>query len=419
MDARSTLMARRAIEALRSGVPNRDAVRQLPVFQGDVTQKFTELIWEMQESLTANEETAGYMTFSGAFGAGKSHLLEYLRHEALERGCVCSHLVISKETPLFDSLKMLRAAAETAALPEMAGRAIPEILFSKKFDPIKWGRLYHWAHEQPVLANRIAPIFRIFEEQPLVIDEFLDKVAWEWSGYPMKVNDIRMALKDIGEHRAYCVKTVPQRILADCLWRLLPRLFHAAGYSGWVVLIDEVELMLRYSKLQRAKSYAQIARLSGAAKDFKTCGLLPVFSVTDDFWTHADGKLRDSEIPEWLRARGRDGDLEMARSAEAGMKLLRHPRTLRPPRDQELGELKNRVRCLHSQAFAWDAPPAREREDLSSRSIREHIKSWIAEWDMMLLYPDYRPRIVVDEIVQDYSQDEDLSREISAEDRVD
>jgi hypothetical protein len=419
MDAESTLMARRAIEALRSGVPNRDAVGQLPVFQGDVTQKFTELVLEMQESMASGEESARSMTFSGAFGAGKSHLLEYLRHKALEHGCVCSHLVISKETPLFDSLKLLRAAAETAKLPGIAGRAVPEILFSKKFDSPKWAFLYQWAHQQPGLGDRIAPILKVLDEPLKGVDEFLDKVAWEWSGYPMKVSDIRNALKDIDQHKAYSVKTISQRVLGDCLWRLLPRLFYAAGYNGWVVLIDEVELTLRYSKLQRAKSYAQIAKLSGATKDSGTCGFLPVFSVTDDFWVHAEENLRDSEIPEWLRDRGKNGDVELARSAEAGMKLLRRPRALRPPRDEELGELKERVRRLHSQAFGWDAPQAREREVLSSRSVREHVKSWIAEWDMMLLYPDYRTSIVVDEVTQDYSEDEDLSREISAEDMVD
>jgi hypothetical protein len=415
MEAESKLMARRAIEALRSGVPNRDAVCQLPVFQGDITQKFKELVWEMQESVAAGEESVRSMTLSGAFGAGKSHLLEYLRHEALEQGCVCSHLVISKETPLFDSLRLLRAAVETAALPDMAGKAVAEILFSKKFDSNKWARLYQWSHEQLGLADRIVPIFKIIEEKPAIIDEFLDKVAWEWSGYPMKVSDIRAALKEIGQHRAYRVKTISQRVLGDCLWRLLPRLFHAAGYNGWVVLVDEVELMLRYSKLQRAKSYAQIAKLAGAAKDFRTYGMLPVFSITDDFWIHAEEKLSDSEIPEWLRERGRDGDVELAKSAEAGIKLLRRPKALRPPRDEELSELRDKVCRLHSQAFGWNAPPAREREALSSRSVREHVKSWIAEWDMMLLYPDYRTSIVIDDVAQDYSEDADLSQETLSE----
>ena len=410
MDSVSALMARRAIEALRSGVPNRDAVRQLPVFQGDVTQKFTETLWEMQES-AADDVSPRSMVLSGGFGSGKSHLLEYLRHVAIEQKFVCSHIVISKETPLFDPLKLVRAAAETAAISDTAGRAVPEILFAEKLDPERFAMLFKWACEDVSLGDRLAPLLKVIDEHSAGGEEFLDEIAWEWSGYPMKVSAIRSALKEIGRQHDYRVRTMPQRELGAHLWRFLPRLFKAAGYNGWVVLIDEVELMLRYSKLQRAKSYAQVARLAGVTKEFKASGLVPVFSVTDDFWTAAENEKRDSEIPEWLRDRGRPGDVELARDAEAGMKLLKRSKSLRSARGDEFAELKERVRELHCRAFGWDAPPAREREALASRSIREHVKSWITQWDMMLLYPDYRPNIVVEEVTADYSEDSDLSRE--------
>jgi len=170
--------------------------------------------------------------------------------------------------------------------------------------------------------------------------------------------------------------------------------------------------MLRYSKLQRAKSYAQIARLAGVAKDFRMFGMLPVFSITDDFWATLSDWLKDStELADWLRRRGRPGDAEMARDVEAGIKLLRRPTVLRPARERELGELKEHLRNLHSLAFGWNAPPAHELDNLSSRSVREYVKSWIAEWDMILLYPDYKSQIVVDEIVPDYTEDKDLSAE--------
>jgi hypothetical protein len=410
MSSDSVLMARRAIEALRAGVPNRDAVRQLPVFQGDITQKFTETLWEAQQA-PANDVTPRSLAFSGAFGSGKSHLLAYLRHIAIEHNFVCSQVVISKETPLFDPLRLLRAAVETATISETAGRAIPEILFASKFDRDRYAELVRWVCEQPTLGDRVSPLLRIIDEHPTGGEEFLDEIAWEWSGYPMRVSAIRSALKEIGSQAEYRVKTVPQRELGMSLWRFLPRLFRAAGYSGWVVLIDEGELMLRYSKLQRARSYAQVARLTGTAKDYKVSGLVPVFSITDDFWATAESEKRDSDIPEWLRDRGRPGDAELARDAEAGMKFLKRAKALRPARGEEFAELRERVRDLHSLAFGWTAPPARERETLSSRSIREHVRSWITEWDLMLLYPDYRPEVVIEEVQADYSEDTDLSRE--------
>ena len=50
------------------------------------------------------------------------------------------------------------------------------------------------------------------------------------------------------------------RELARQRLRFLPQLLRAAGHAGWVVLFDEVELIGRYSLLQRGRSYAELAR---------------------------------------------------------------------------------------------------------------------------------------------------------------
>ena len=54
----------------------------------------------------------------------------------------------------------------------------------------------------------------------------------------------------------------------------------AAGYSGWVLLVDEVELVGRYSfGPQRARSYAELARLMGKLEAFNLPGLTSVFTI--------------------------------------------------------------------------------------------------------------------------------------------
>ncbi len=199
---------------------------------------------------------------------------------------------------------------------------MPELLFAGGFDPERFAGLFKWACEQPELGDRLAPLLKIIDERPAGGEEFLDEIAWEWSGYPMKVSAIRTALKETGRQGEYRVKAMPQRELGVHLWRFLPRLFQAAGYSGWVLLLDEVELVLRYSKLQRAKAYAQVARLAGVAKDYKISGFLPIFAVTDDFWATAEGEKKDSELAEWLRERGRPGDVELARDARSRHEAL-------------------------------------------------------------------------------------------------
>jgi hypothetical protein len=103
----------RALEALRNGVPNRDAVRVLGSNQAEVEKMFTEKLGAAQSAAQQGKQATGEL-IAGGFGTGKSHLLEYLEHVAVSNNFVCSRIVISKETPLFDPAKMFQAAVDGA-----------------------------------------------------------------------------------------------------------------------------------------------------------------------------------------------------------------------------------------------------------------------------------------------------------------
>ncbi len=113
-----TLAARRAIEALRAGVPNGDAVRALPSLQTEVDDRFAELL----ETVTgAGDRPPGGLLLGGGFGSGKSHLLAELAHRALDSGFAVSRVVVSKETVLHDPASMFRAAVENLVVPGRPG----------------------------------------------------------------------------------------------------------------------------------------------------------------------------------------------------------------------------------------------------------------------------------------------------------
>jgi len=54
----------------------------------------------------------------------------------------------------------------------------------------------------------------------------------------------------------FALKPPPAAELTGQLIRFVPLLFRAAGCAGWCLLLDEVELIGRYTPLQRALSYA-------------------------------------------------------------------------------------------------------------------------------------------------------------------
>jgi hypothetical protein len=94
-----------------------------------------------------------------------------------------------------------------------------------------------------------------------------------------------------------------------------------------------VELIGRYSRLQRGRSYAELARWLGALPADSRPGLLAVGAVSDDFDSEVlrGGRTADlDDMVVYLAARGED---ETAAAAQAGMKLIRESELLASPVD--------------------------------------------------------------------------------------
>src|SRR5271168_1023767 len=109
--------SRRAIEALRAGVPNRAAIRLLGTAEGEIRMCFLDNLRRCREKLLDDGQPKGQV-IAGGFGAGKSHLLGYLQEVALNDNFVVSWVVISKETPLFDLGKLYVSAMRNATVPK-------------------------------------------------------------------------------------------------------------------------------------------------------------------------------------------------------------------------------------------------------------------------------------------------------------
>ena len=137
---------RRAIEALRAGVPNRDAVLAL----GSTNPKSKKNSEQQLQSVEARPQG---LLVQGGFGAGKSHLLEFLLQAALRENYVCSKVVISKETPFYDPAKFYRAAAEAAVVPRRMGDALTEIMTKMDTDSQAYADFYQWVNRSPDLSQ--------------------------------------------------------------------------------------------------------------------------------------------------------------------------------------------------------------------------------------------------------------------------
>ncbi len=407
VDRERSVQRRRALEALRAGVPNRDAVMELGSMQQGVDDRFSQLL----AAINALPDAApvGGMLVGGGFGSGKSHALEHLAHVALSEGFVVSKVVVSKETPLYDPVKVYRAAIGAAKVPGRPGSAIDEIAAGLQVDSAPYADLYRWVHQQeaPVDSRFGATLF--LHEYARGDEEFADRIVQFWAGDPLPVADLRRRLKEAGAAATYPLGKVKERDLSIQRFRFLSRLMQAAGQRGWVLLLDEAELIGRYSATQRAKSYAELARWVRGDRDDPTAPITAVLTTVDDFEEQVlVGKHDVDLIPTRLRAKGTAADELLAASAEAGMRIIEREQVqLAPPGREELDRTYAQLRQIHADAYGWDPPDVAGLERLPSNRMRQYVRAWINEWDLRRLDPGYQPDMTAGELVVDLGEDSD------------
>jgi hypothetical protein len=239
---------------------------------------------------------------------------------------------------------------------------------------------------------------------------YADTILRFWSGDPIAVPELRRRLKDGGAQRP-ALPPVAAVELARQRLRFAARLLVAAGSPGWLVLFDEVELIGRYSLLQRAKSYAELARWM-RGEHGHTGPIASVFAMTDDFEAEVIRTRNDQElVPAKLRAKDTPEAAALATAAEVGMRIIdREMHLLTPPDEVELKHAYDRVRDLHGRAFGWRPPDVAGLERLGATRMRQYVRAWINEWDLVRLDPGFQPETEIVAVRSDYREDPDLER---------
>ena len=412
-NARSVLAARSALEALRNGVPNRDAVQMLGCNQPAAEDKFAELLIRATDTDNPSKN-ALWMLVSGGFGTGKSHLLTHLEEQALSQGFVCSKVAISKETPLFDLGKVSRSAVECGRMPDRNGRLIEE-LGQKLHPPSRAGEdFFRWAHETE--ANGLSQMFpatlRVHVDSGRDFQEDMEQF---WAGGRIKVSRVKEGLSQVGRKGEYPFKAPKAAELPRQRLRFLTELIKGAGYKGWVVLLDEIELVGSYSLLQRGRSYAELTRWMGEAAGEDYPGLVVAGTVTDDFAAaiiRPDGQKKDRDyIKPKLESSKYAG---LAARAETSMRLLEQGGIpLRPPTPEDLNDTVEKLRQIYTIAYGPDAPRLELRVGGAGyrNSFRIKVRAAINEWDLRRIDSDYQPDTVTQEYHPTYAENPDLEQE--------
>ena len=410
-DVLSNLSYRRVMEALRSGVPNREAVRLLGCNQPQAERQFQDLLRRASDTAAPPRGALG-MLVSGDFGAGKSHLLSHFEYRALSQGFVCSKVAISKETPLYDLGKVFKSAMDNGMILDRTGPLIEEIGGQLNYDSGEYSNLFGWANSPSSGVHPIFPASLLVHEKSNEL-ELNRTIESFWAGERIKVSEVKNGLRQIGQLQSYSFRAPRAAELPPQRLRFATELIKGAGYRGWVVLLDEVELVGQYSLLQRARSYAELARWLGQTQGEAYSGLVVVGTVTADYAlanisAEASSKKDRDYAGQRLRSRGDD---DGAARAETAMRLLERECTpLSAPAEADVNNTLNTLRRIYSEAYGWDAPALEARTGAASfrQRMRYQIRSAINEWDLLRLYPDSRPETEEREFRHHYVEISDL-----------
>ena len=119
-----------------------------------------------------------------------------------------------------------------------------------------------------------------------------------------------------------------------------------------------------------------------------------VLAMTDDFEAAViTGKKDRDNVPAKLREKQTPEAVELANQAQAGMRIIDREMTLlTPPDAAELDRAYGRLKELHGAAFGWSPPDVPGLERLGATRMRQYIRAWINEWDLVRLDPAFQPQ---------------------------
>ncbi len=405
--AADSLSARRAIEALRAGVPNRDAVAALGFDNDELLAAFNQQVTAVPASFETGEQPRGVL-LAGEFGAGKSHALQYLSDQALQRNLAVSKVVISKETPLFDPAKLYRSAMETLRVVDRIEGLEGMLLDKLRPRTTPFDEFTRWLHDSGLDARFAATLWLYESAQSNM--ELIRRLIGFWSGDALQIGQLRRDLKECGGASHFVLGKITAKELFRQRYRFMPRLLRAAGYDGWLVLLDELELVGRYTLLQRGRAYAELTRLLGLApEDEQVPGLLVIGSITPDFGVAV---IRDKDDVNQIRfkfeARGDDGSYTADLAERAMDEIERRLILLPEPDGAKLRATLERLTDIYETAYGAHPAGAGDFAQRPGYQMREHIRSWITSWDLRRLDPTYQSDLRVEHLRADYSEEQQL-----------
>ncbi len=326
--------ARHIIEALRSGIPSRA-----------VGQYFSEARPRMMKEISArldmvcNEGKSNGMVVCGKYGEGKTHLLNTVFNLAHSNHMVVSLLSLSKETPMDKLYLIYQKIIQNTYLPMRQQPGFMHELEKLSANSPIANEMQLYAAKQ-LETDKLYYLFRSYLNTEDSDEKFLLQADLEGdfvANAPLK----KIYRRIFNQPVKYNVNKTKH---CGDYFSFMSHLFTQMGYHGWVILIDETELMGRLGKKARLNAYRNMARF-----------LLPEPSLEAVFSIFA---LSASYVEDVIEGKREHENLEAVYPEEPEpirtvLDLLVKSPQLAPLTKEEIQQVLYKIQEFHGKAYAW------------------------------------------------------------------
>jgi hypothetical protein len=347
------------MEHLRSGVPLPPSDRP-PVFG---RARLLARAAEMCDAVSARGSRC--FALQANYGDGKTHALRAIWSLAAERGFVVSNLVLTRDTPLGRLDQVYPKIIADTYLPGAGQPGVERLLSGLEPGGAAATAVLRFAEDH--LHPKVHAVLHNLIEGSST--EAVEPLLGDLARMDMPVAEVRRIHRGNFRTALRLGRFSPQRDVVS-YFRLVDFLITAAGHAGWVLLLDEVELVGRLGRGARARAYANMGRM--AANGLGCAHLGTVFAVASNFYDSVLAKRRDeSEAPAWLEARG---DAEGAECCRAGIAALQDAILLEPLALEGWQQVMQVLLDAHEAAYGWNS-------GLTARDLWQEVQRLTPEAD--------------------------------------
>ena len=368
---------RHMIEALRSGVPSRAVGKFFSSSRKEIMDKAAALIAESAGGVSNS------MVIKGKYGEGKTHFLNSVFSMAQENNMVVSFVALGKETPANKIDILYKRVLEQTYLPGESEPGIPSLFTFLSSGSDKANEMFLYALNK-LDTNRLYYVLAFLASEGSNDDD-VDVLEADLQGSFASVAAIRtLYSRYCREKVSFNNKFVVKEHTSD-YFAFMSHLFKVMGYSGWVILFDEAELIGRFARKSRMSAYSTISQFLFPPSSFDSVS--SIFAFSSSYTEEVIGEKDDFGYLDLM-----EGDEDSKGVIRKVLDRIVEAEELRALTEDELTYSLKTIVDIYSKAYGKDysghAEKVIETASSSGYLLRTKIRAAIEALDQISQYGD-------------------------------